>query len=88
MKYPLNNIMDCNFYHYSLQLSAYAYLLQQINPEFNIRGLKLVHIDHDGQQHEYDCEYLRDDVERMFQHHKKQIRIKMALDRNKPVKFD
>ena len=25
MKFPMDNIMDCNFYHYSLQLSLYAY---------------------------------------------------------------
>ena len=24
MKYPLNNIMDCNYWHYTLQLSTYA----------------------------------------------------------------
>lgn len=27
MKYPLNNLMDCNFYHYTLQLSTYAWML-------------------------------------------------------------
>lgn len=30
MKFPMDNIMDCNFYHYSLQLSLYAYLLQKL----------------------------------------------------------
>jgi len=24
MRYPLNNVMDCNFMHYTLQLSTYA----------------------------------------------------------------
>ena len=75
MKYPLNNLMDCNFIHYSLQLSLYAYLLQQINPNYNIKGLKLVHIDHDGQQHEYECEYLKNDVERMLKHFATQQKI-------------
>lgn len=85
MKYPLNNIQDCNFMIYSLQLSLYAYLLQQINPEFNIKGLKLVHIDHDNIQHEYECEYLRDNVEAMLKHYKKQLKVKKELDALKPV---
>lgn len=85
MKYPLNNLMDTNFWHYSLQLSTYAYLLQQINPEFNIRGLKLVHIDHDNVQHEYDVEYLKDDVERMLKHFKKKLKVEQEYEKLKPV---
>lgn len=85
MKYPLNNLMDSNFWHYSLQLSTYAYLLQQINPKFNIKGLKIVHVDHDGKQHEYDVEYLKEDVERMLEHYKKTLRIQEELDKDNPV---
>lgn len=85
MKYPLNNLMDTNFWHYTLQLSTYAYLLQQINPELNIKGLKIVHIDHDNTQHEYDIEYLKDDVERMLKHYKKQLKIRNELNMLKPV---
>ena len=85
MKYPLNNLMDCNYIHYSLQLSLYAYLLQQINPEFNIKSLKLIHIDHDNKQHEYECEYLKDDVERMLKHYKKKLKMELEYNKLKPV---
>ena len=85
MKHPLNNLQDCNFNVYQLQLSLYAYMLQQINPDYNIKHLKIVHIDHDNQQHEYECEYLKADVERMLKHYKKQLKIKRALDELKPV---
>lgn len=85
MKHPLNNLQDCNFNVYQLQLSLYAYMLQQINPDYNIKHLKIVHIDHDNQQHEYECEYLKADVERMLKHYKKQLKIKQALDELKPV---
>ena len=85
MKFPLNNRMDCNFEHYQLQLSLYAYLLQQINPNYNIKGLKLVHIDHDNKQHEYDVEYLKDDVERMLKHYKRELKKKAELAKLKPV---
>lgn len=84
MKYPLNNIMDCNYWHYVLQLSTYAYMVQQINPELNIKELKLVHIDREGKQTIYDLEYRKDDVERMIKHYAKQLKTKELLDLDKP----
>lgn len=81
MKYPLNNIMDCNYWHYTLQLSTYAWILQQIKPEFNIEGLSIIHIDRNGKQTEYPLEYRKDDVERMIKHYKKQLQIKEQLNR-------
>ena len=83
MKYPLNNIMDCNYWHYVLQLSTYAYMVQQINPDLNIKELKLVHIDREGKQTIYDLEYRKDDVERMIKHYAKQLKTKELLDRDK-----
>ena len=79
MKYPLNNLQDCNFNHYQLQLSLYAYMLQQKNPNYNIKSLRLIHVDHDNKQHEYECEYLKDDVEHMLKHYKKQLKLKSDL---------
>ena len=29
LKYPLNNIQDTNFWHYTLQLSTYAWMIQK-----------------------------------------------------------
>lgn len=87
MKYPLNHIQDCNFNHYQLQLSLYAYLIQQIYPEYNIKGLKLIHIDHDNNQTEIECEYLKEDVERMLKHFKKQLKIQNELDQIKQIKY-
>lgn len=84
MKYPLNDIMDCNYWHYVLQLSTYAYMVQQINPELNIKELKLVHIDRSGKQTIYDLEYRKDDVERMIKHYAKQLKTKELLDLDKP----
>lgn len=84
MKYPLNNIMDCNYWHYVLQLSTYAYMVQQINPELNIKELKLVHIDRTGKQTVYELEYRKADVERMIKHYAKQLKTKELLDLDKP----
>lgn len=73
MKYPLNNIQDTNFWHYSLQLSTYAWMIQKIDPRFEIKALILLHYDHDGGNATYECEYLKTDVERMLAFHKKTI---------------
>ena len=84
LKYPLNNLEDCNFNIYQLQLSLYAYMLQQLNSDFNIRSLKLVHIARDGKQTVYDVKYLKEDVERMLKHYAKQLKTKELLDKDKP----
>ena len=85
MKFPLNNIQDSNYWHYALQLSLYAYLLQILHPEFVIKGLKLIHIDREQKETEYEVPYLKDDVERMLKHYKKQLKIEQELNKIKPV---
>lgn len=87
MKYPLNNLDDVNFWHYSLQLSTYAWMIQKINPEYNIKLLMLIHYDHDGNCTNYECQYLKDDVERMLGFYKKQISTEEFNERNKPFKY-
>ena len=73
MLYPLNNIQDSNFWHYSLQLSTYCWMIQKQDPRFNIKGLLLIHYDHEGGCTTYNCDYLKSDVERMLMYYKKQI---------------
>lgn len=88
LKYPLNNIDDCNFMHYSLQLSTYAWMIQQVNPEFNIKLLMLIHYDHDGGCTTYECEYLKDDVERMLKYHKQQNGYKEFKKVRQKISFE
>lgn len=85
MKYPLNNIPDTNYWHYTLQLSLYAYLLKQVNPDFNIKLLKLIHVDHSNKVTEYTLEYLEEPVESMLRHFKKAQKVKEELDKLKPA---
>lgn len=58
MKYPLNNLDDCNYNHYCLQLSTYAWMIQKLNPEFEIEDLVLVHFDHTDNMTVYHLPYL------------------------------
>lgn len=87
MKYPLNNLMDCNFYHYTLQLSTYAWMLQKINPSFVIKDLILNHYDHNGKNTLYHCEYLKKDVERMLYHYKKELILEKKRNERKRIEY-
>ena len=71
MFYPINNLHDTMLVHYTLQLSLYAWILQQEHPEFNIKLLKLLHIDGNDVETDYELPYLKDDVERLVKYHKK-----------------
>lgn len=66
MKYPVNNLDDHTLNHYTLQLSLYAYMLQQINPNFNIKMLKLYHKAKDSEETEIEVPYLKDECKRIF----------------------
>lgn len=72
MKYPLNNLDDVNYYHYTLQLSTYAWMIQKYNPEFEIEDLVLVHFDHDNNMTVYHLPYLKDEVIKMLTFYKKE----------------
>ena len=87
MNYPLNNLMDCNKVHYALQLSTYAWMLQKINPQFNIKQLMLIHYDHDGNVTEIPVDYLKDDVIRMCKWYKKQLLTEETKNKRKPIEF-
>lgn len=88
LKYPLNNIMDCNFMIYSLQLSTYFYLLKQKNPDFVLKKLALIHIDKSTRKETvYECEYLEEDVKRMLKHHQVKIAQTDVINRDKPIVF-
>lgn len=87
MKYPLNNLMDCNKMHYAMQLSTYAWMLQKINPEFKIKYLGIIHYDHNNNVTEYEIPYLKEDVERMLKDYKKKLIIKQREDSRKPIVF-
>lgn len=87
MKYPLNNLPDVNFYHYTLQLSTYAWMLQKINPNFIIKDLILNHYDHNGNNTLYHCEYLKHDVEKMLYHYKKSLILEQKRSTRKRIEY-
>lgn len=87
MGYPINNIQDCNFMHYTLQLSTYAWMIQKINPNFNIKKLIIIHYDHDGNVKHYELDYLKDDVQRMLAYYKNQCIADARKESRKKIQF-
>lgn len=75
LKYPLTNLDNCNFNVYQLQLSTYAWMLQKINPDFNIKRLFLCHFPHEGGSRIYEISYLKEEVEKMLKHFAKQNQL-------------
>ena len=87
MKYPLNNLDDANFWHYTLQLSTYAWMLQKLNPNFIIKDLIICHFDHKGNETIYHCDYLKKDVERMLSHYKKELILEERRSKRKEIEY-
>jgi len=75
MFYPINNMDDHMLNHYTLQLSLYAWILQKISPDFQIKLLRLLHIDGNQKETIYDLDYKREEVERMLKHYKKTLKV-------------
>ena len=87
MKYPLNNIQDTNFWHYTLQLSTYAWMIEKQCPGVVIKSLVLIHYDHEGGMYYLRCEYLKKDVEKMLLYYRKQIEYDEFMALRRKVEF-
>ena len=44
MAFPVDNLDDCNFYHYALQLSIYMYIILKHNPKLRPGNIYIHHI--------------------------------------------
>lgn len=70
MKYPLQHLDDCNYNHYCLQVSLYAYILEQWG--YKVNRLKFTHVElaEDGitivKATEYITHYMKKEVEDML----------------------
>lgn len=87
MKYPLNTLDDCNYNHYALQLSTYAWMLQKVNPNFIIKDLIINHYDHDGNNTLYHCDYLKKEVERMLLQYRKDLILNNRRSKRHRIKY-
>ncbi|MGE5456908.1 MAG: hypothetical protein ACM3RX_00990 [Methanococcaceae archaeon] len=67
-------IMDCNYYHYSLQLSLYRYILETCYG-INITDCEIYHLT-DNSLSSIKCDYHKDIIEEMLKADKSELRKK------------
>ena len=87
MKYPISKLQDCNYVHYQLQLSLYAWLIKQINPDFEINSLQIMHIKDGKLKKIYIVDNLEKEVETLLKWHLKAIKLKRETDKCKEIKY-
>lgn len=73
MKGPLKHLDDCNYNHYRLQVSLYAWILEQHG--YTPNNLKFTHVKIDEnnniiEQTEYHTRYLKKEIESMLRYYK------------------
>jgi hypothetical protein len=74
MKRPLGNIMDCNGSHYELQISLYAWFLEQFG--YVVRNLNFQHWNNVGTKEDpkydfakdYPLKYRKKEIEKVLEH--------------------
>jgi ATP-dependent exoDNAse (exonuclease V) beta subunit len=65
---PLNNLMECEYNIYSLQLSLYAYLLEKMYPQAKIGKLAIMWLNpHTEEWKTFAVPYMKYDVIRLLQ---------------------
>lgn len=68
MNFPLNHLMNCNFYQYSLQLNIYMYLLKLHNRKLNIGTMEICHVK-DEETISYIVPDLQREARTLLEHH-------------------
>lgn len=91
MKYPVNHLDDCNYNHYALQISLYAYMLEQqgykvgdlsiSHHDIKKKGMKKTLNDEIGKEkvRVIHLPYLKDEIEAMILHYFKGLPMKREL---------
>lgn len=65
MKHPIHHLPSCNYFEYSLQLSIYAWMLEQVG--YTVGDLVIEHVP--ANHKEYKVKYLRDEVQSLLSHY-------------------
>ena len=70
---PLSHLEDCHGIHYTLQLSSYAFILEEAG--YTPRNLRIDHVQFDEDEQDimiipYSINYLKKEVKNMFEHFK------------------
>lgn len=88
LKYPMSKLEDCNYVHYKLQLSIYAYMLQKLYPNLKIDKLQILHIQDLKLKKVYEVEYLEKEVERLLTWYLKSTKLKIETEKCRERKYE
>lgn len=83
MYYPVSNLEDTVFNHYSLQLSFYAYMLETL---YGYKVEKLL-IDHITKNEELECKYLKSEVENILRDYNKKILLEQRRSKRREIVY-
>lgn len=87
LKYPLNDLDNCNYSTYNMQLSTYAWMIQQLHPDWKCNDLVLVHFDHSNSMTTYHMDYLKPQVEKMLNYWKKESVLEEHKAKRKRIEY-
>lgn len=87
LKYPLGNLDNCNYNVYNMQLSTYAWMIEQLHPELKCKELVLVHFDHQNNMTTYQMKYLKSEVEKMLEFWKKEAVLQEHREARKRIEY-
>lgn len=68
MLFPLNNLMNCNFSHYSLQLNIYMLLLKAHNRKLKVGSMEIQHVK-DDEVIVYEVPNMQKEAKAILEHH-------------------
>lgn len=88
MKYPLVNLEDAAGVHYQIQLSLYAWMVQQLDPNLVIDKLIIVQVENLKKKKEFVVEYLKDDIEKLLKWHVKATKLKIEMNKCNTMNYD
>ena len=88
LKYPLCDLEDCAGVHYQIQLSLYAWMVQQLDPNLIIDRLLIVQIQNLKKKKEFQVEYIKSTIEKLLEWHIKAIKLKVEMDKCNELTFE
>lgn len=84
-KFPISSVEQCNYNEYALQLSIYSWLIKKLNPDFEIIGLEIYHIQDMKLKKIYPVQEMKDEVEKLIPWHLKAVKLKKATEECREV---
>lgn len=69
MLYPVNNLMNCNYWHYCLQLNLYMLMLKSHNPKLKQGTMEIQHVESDSNIRIYKVPDLQKEAKNILEHH-------------------